>query len=347
MPATTVYGPVTFNVGDPGWAGYTFVHCISASNLAAIVGTGATARFTLEFNSFSAGATAVAWWGESGGMGSDIIDFKGDQKRLTWGGNDTLIGDGTTLIFVSDWITLGEPYDEAVVHNLACEFTGGTVNLLKLAGGSPGNSSFYMPGADAATQNKSTYISHTTDAAILLKQVEIAIAGEVIGTSAFDAVGEMESSATVSSEGLLYNRSALFEAVGGMASSAIKAKWRPRHTRSQIMLEGNLRPTSNLATWSDRLELYDSETGQPIDLVEQVVAISMALRDIYTGTVVLKGDLLDGTVWVVNPGLIEWSFPPETMAGLDPKAYDVGCLVEMAGETIQVLLGHLSVKRGL
>lgn len=113
------------------------------------------------------------------------------------------------------------------------------------------------------------------------------------------------------------------------------------------MLEGVLRPTSNMATWTERLELYDGETGQPIDLVEEVERITISLRDIYTSTVVLTGDMESGAVIVVNPGIIEWSFPPEIMYGLDPKSYDAGCLVEMVGETIQVLLGHVSVKRGL
>lgn len=118
-------------------------------------------------------------------------------------------------------------------------------------------------------------------------------------------------------------------------------------TERSIMLEGVLRPTSNLATWTDRLELYDNETGEPIDLIEQVEAVTLSLRDIYTGNVVLVGDLDSGAIIVVNPGIIEWSFPPEVMSGLDPKSYDVGCRVEMVGETLQVLLGHVSVKRGL
>lgn len=113
------------------------------------------------------------------------------------------------------------------------------------------------------------------------------------------------------------------------------------------MLEGVLRPTSNMATWTERLELYDAETGHGIDLVEGVEQITLSLRDQYTSTVVLVGDMDSGAVIVVNPGIIEWSFPPEVMSGLDPKSYDVGCLVEMVGETIQVLLGHISVKRGL
>jgi hypothetical protein len=120
-----------------------------------------------------------------------------------------------------------------------------------------------------------------------------------------------------------------------------------RHTRSLIMLEGSLKPASNMATWTERLELYEGETGHGIDLVEEVECITVTLRDIYTSEIVLRGDIDDGSIHIINPGIIEWSFPPEIMSGLDPKSYDAGCLVEFRTETVQVFLGHVSVRRGL
>lgn len=171
---TTVYDH-TFTSSDNGWGGFTIISCIPESALAAASGTGTWARFTVEFTSFGNGSTMVAYWGESGGGGGDIIDFNGNQRPVTFSGNGTLTGDGSTLTFVSDWIELGEPYDEAVVHNFAAQVTG-TVNIGRLLSGVNGNTIFFVGGADAATTNKGAYAQHLTNTAMLVRKIEISTA---------------------------------------------------------------------------------------------------------------------------------------------------------------------------
>lgn len=156
--------------------------------------------------------------------------------------------------------------------------------------------------------------------------------------------GEWEDSDVWQDGPTITERATAFVASSAVVSAASRKR---RHSRSLIMLEGNLRPTSNLATWTDRLELYDGETGDGIDLVEELESITLTLRDPYTSTVVLQGDIEDGSVRVINPGIIEWNFSHETMAGLDPKSYEAGCLVKMEQETLQVFLGRISVRKGL
>lgn len=171
-----VYGPHTFTTSEAGYAGYTVVMVISADNMASAGGTGTFVRVTIEFTGFSSGATlSAAYWGETsdGNLG---IDFNGNQNQITFdGGSADIVGDGATLVYVSDWCELGEEYDETKAHIFAAEFVNtGTVNFGRLLSGSSSDQFFYKFAADAATTDKSGYSLQITNTPVLVSRVEIA-----------------------------------------------------------------------------------------------------------------------------------------------------------------------------
>lgn len=106
---------------------------------------------------------------------------------------------------------------------------------------------------------------------------------------------------------------------------------------------------SSRATWEERVTLYDTETEEPIDLSTEVDAIWVTLRDKDEETELLSGSLADGTVFLISgaEGTFGWRFTKEQMQSLAPKTYEVGVLVDVADERVQVILGRMSVVRGL
>lgn len=176
VQTATVYGPYTFTGSDGGYAGFTTVQILHPNNMAVgPAGIGTHVRVTLEFQAFSNTAVMSAcYWGES--PAGNAPDFTATRKQITFGGgNASIAGDGTTLIYVSDWVALNEDYDEAAIHAFAAQFNGtGTVTLARELAAAGGDVMFYKAGADAATLDKSGYTLQITNSPVLVKTVEIA-----------------------------------------------------------------------------------------------------------------------------------------------------------------------------
>ena len=113
------------------------------------------------------------------------------------------------------------------------------------------------------------------------------------------------------------------------------------------MNRGTLDPVSNQATWTDTIELYDDETGEPFDLGD-VTAITMKLRD-GCMTPALSGSLGEEIEIVGDDedGVFEFTFSAGTMSNLEAKTYEVGILVTTATATTQLILGTVAVLEGL
>lgn len=113
------------------------------------------------------------------------------------------------------------------------------------------------------------------------------------------------------------------------------------------MKTGTLPTVSNLATWRELVEVTDAETGELIDLVTDVDAISVTLRDPDNFSTALTASLGDGTVTVIDDGVLEFLFTAGQMDDLCPKTYEVGILVTIDEEVTQLLLGYVPIVRGL
>lgn len=115
------------------------------------------------------------------------------------------------------------------------------------------------------------------------------------------------------------------------------------------MLTGPLSARSNLATWREQVELTDEADGTAIDIVTEVDEITVSIRD--GDTTLLTATLTGGDITVIETGVFEFVFSATDMGGLDPKTYEVGCLVKFSaavgGDTEEVILGTVPVLKGL
>lgn len=115
------------------------------------------------------------------------------------------------------------------------------------------------------------------------------------------------------------------------------------------MKTGTLEPVSNLETWTDTIEFYDDDDGTAFDL-EDVTEVTLRLRDPSNGAIVLEGTLTGGDLTVVGDeadGTVEFVFSADAMSALNPKTYEIGCLLETATITKQIILGRMPVLEGL
>jgi hypothetical protein len=164
---TTVYN-VSLTADDAGWGAQTHVVLLGAGNLGAASGT--TARVTLQFGALAAGKTLVAYIGQRAASG-DLYDFANTPSHLTFGGTD-ITTDGTTLVWLSDFVPLPEAYNEAKDYLVAVQSLGtGTLTLKKAA--STGDQLYYKGAQDAATVNKTAYNLWLDGSAAIVTKVEI------------------------------------------------------------------------------------------------------------------------------------------------------------------------------
>lgn len=115
------------------------------------------------------------------------------------------------------------------------------------------------------------------------------------------------------------------------------------------MKTGTLQPVSNAETWTDTLELIEDTTGVALNTGD-VTALTLKLRDPESKETVLEGSISDGDIVAVGAaadGTYQFTFSASVMSALDPKTYEVGCLVSTATVTRQVILGFLPVLEGL
>lgn len=112
------------------------------------------------------------------------------------------------------------------------------------------------------------------------------------------------------------------------------------------MFLGTLSPISNRTMWSENYELTDADDGDLIDL-SAVDEITLHVRDPQTQAKVLSGTLTGGEVIIVDTGVFQWSFTADQVRGLCPKTYEVGCIIEQDGQSVQLLIGTLAVLDGI
>jgi len=108
-------------------------------------------------------------------------------------------------------------------------------------------------------------------------------------------------------------------------------------------------PISNAATWKDTLEVTEDGVAwwtfaTPATWPD---AITLKLRDQKTDAIVLEGSLSGGDITITADGQAEFIFSATTMNGIEPKTYDVGCLITFDDEVTEVILGSITVLKGL
>lgn len=170
-PTITEVFAVTPSGGSNGWHGFTLAQHIPATLLAAA--SGDWIRLTLEFTTLANGAQMTGLYiGEN--TAGDAFDFDaGTKVQVTFAGIGTITGDGSTLIYVSDWVQLPQMYDEAVPLAVAVQFSAAaTVNLA--TGIALNQTSHYKAAADAATDDKTGYTFNALNSALLVTKIEIA-----------------------------------------------------------------------------------------------------------------------------------------------------------------------------
>lgn len=117
------------------------------------------------------------------------------------------------------------------------------------------------------------------------------------------------------------------------------------------MYRGTLNPISNAATWTDELEFFDDETGEAMfeedDDDTHPDDITLKLRDKDSGSTVLSGSLSGGELAISADGIVTFTFSASDMSGIDAKTYEVGVLYDADDVVTQLILGEISVLKGL
>lgn len=112
------------------------------------------------------------------------------------------------------------------------------------------------------------------------------------------------------------------------------------------MNNATLPPISNLATWTDVVSVFDD--GEPVN-ISAATDITLKLRDPSTGSEVLSGSLGDEIALIndTNDNSFTFTFSSDAMGAVDPNTYELGCLLTISGEDVQLILGRQPVLRGL
>lgn len=126
------------------------------------------------------------------------------------------------------------------------------------------------------------------------------------------------------------------------------------------MFQGALPSITTRQSFIDTIEVVDADDGSPIDLTD--CAIQVALRaqgcggsNGYSpsgrggsfGSTQLLATTADGTVTIPEFGVILFGFTEAQCASLCPGQYAFAVTMTRSGETIQLILGSLSVLDGV
>jgi len=115
---------------------------------------------------------------------------------------------------------------------------------------------------------------------------------------------------------------------------------------AQVMFE----PVSNRADWIDQVQLYDSNTNQPVDLTG--ASVVLAVVDPRSHLQMLLAQTADGSIVIPGSpavGIFEFTFSAQQMRKFDAqRQYEVGCTVILpSGTVIQPFTGSVAVFDGL
>jgi hypothetical protein len=168
---TVVYN-VALSGSDNGWENITFVQLLAAGNLGAATGT--QARVTVKFAALPNLGGARVYIGQKAAAG-DAYDFNTTPAQVLFGGGN-IVGDGVTLTFVSDFVTLPEAYDETKDYLVSVFITNVAGTNLPMAS-STGDANYFAIGDNAGnkaeTPNKTGYSTNLTNTAEWVTKIEI------------------------------------------------------------------------------------------------------------------------------------------------------------------------------
>lgn len=127
MP-TTVYD-VTGSIAsdDGGNQNINWRQLIKATALG--VASGGQLRLTFQFGSSAAALSpsiTSIYVGRASATGANSHDFSGNQVQLLFGGGATISSTGASSLSLSDWVTLGEAYDNTKDYLFAFHTASGT-----------------------------------------------------------------------------------------------------------------------------------------------------------------------------------------------------------------------------
>lgn len=100
---------------------------------------------------------------------------------------------------------------------------------------------------------------------------------------------------------------------------------------------------SNKADWIIDLSATDADTGNDIDFTGAEVLF--VVKD-QNNCQVLSAEVGDG-ITLVSATELEVQFTPDQMNALCSGAYKVGCVYLLNGETVQLLVGTVSIYDGI
>lgn len=105
------------------------------------------------------------------------------------------------------------------------------------------------------------------------------------------------------------------------------------------MYIGSLPPISNRATWKEIFEIYDDETGEPVDLTDAIIVLDFTYPNDCRPT-------FSAAVSIVALGRFEALLTTDQTRQLHPGQYGAGCTLSRDGETIQQFIGTVAVLNG-
>jgi hypothetical protein len=181
----TVFNRATINTSAAVDA-WTTVSVIDNRYLVGLAGTEARITVGIRDLGGGGGTGSAFYFGQQSATG-DPYDFKSTPVHVLFGGTDPIAVGSLTNIFVSDWFTLPEPFDNT--KNYICAVNWGTpgsiflISVRDSPGSSPGNSYYLKSGSgDAATIDKSGYGLSLSNTTVVLSTIEVR--GAPAGTQA-------------------------------------------------------------------------------------------------------------------------------------------------------------------
>ena len=124
------------------------------------------------------------------------------------------------------------------------------------------------------------------------------------------------------------------------------------------MYFGALDPQSNKADWEEAFVLIDSDTGDTIDI--SLCRITLTMRKLlrnpglsgrggfsYEGGAVLTGSTDTGEITLPDVGTFQWSFPWQTMMGLNEGEYQIGVRISQDTRTVQLIVCTVNIVEGI
>lgn len=113
------------------------------------------------------------------------------------------------------------------------------------------------------------------------------------------------------------------------------------------MFIGSLTAASNQADWTGDGELIDEATGDAISL-SAVDEIKIVIRDACSQAAKVTLTYTGGDIILTDSNTkFQWTVLASSMGALDPKTYDVGCIIEQDAQTVQVFICKLAVIDGI